>query len=181
MPTMEPVTGESFPQTMGEAKRVLEHVLDKTCAVDFDQVDTDEMIRIEEALATATQAAKEVVTLRLQRRARLGRQGREAPAARQTKTATQRVFEDIKGKRWHAFAVYPEHAATEPVALPEAYRQGWLTFRSENELRRVAPLPRNWIELSTDELRELCHNAPVAQPLEERAKPPRSSGPKLQS
>src|SRR5688572_9114688 len=106
---MEPMTGESLPPTMDEAKRVLEQALDTACAVDLDEVDTAEMIRIEEALVTASQAAKEVVSLRLQRRARLGRQGREAPAGAQPKTATQRVFEDFKGKRWHAFAVYPEH------------------------------------------------------------------------
>jgi hypothetical protein len=177
---MEPLTGESLPPTMDEAKQVLAQAIDAACAVDLDEVDTGEMIRIEETLAAATQAAKNVVTLRLQRRARRSRQGSEASVAK-PKTASQRVFEDFKGKRWHVFAVYPEHAATEPVALPEAYRQGWLTFRSETEVRRVVPLPRNWMELSIDELRELCHNALVAQPLEQPAKPPRFSGPKLQS
>src|SRR5687767_14613906 len=117
---MEPLTGESLPPTMDEAKQVLAQALDTACAVDLDEVDTGEMIRMEEALATATQAAKNVVSLRLQRRARLGRQGREASAP-EPKSAGQRVFQDFKGKRWNAFAVYPEHAATEPVALPEAY------------------------------------------------------------
>ena len=177
---MEPMTGESLPPTMDEAKRVLERALDAACRVDLDEVDTGEMIRIEEALVTASQAAKEVVSLRLQRRARLGKQGRAATPAAPPKTASQRIFEDFKGKRWHAFAVYPEHAATEPVALPEPYRQGWLTFRSADEVRRVVPIPRDWMELSIDELRELCHKAPVSE-RREPGQPPRPSGPKLRS
>jgi hypothetical protein len=177
---MEPMTGESLPPTMDEAKRVLEHALDAACRVDLDEVDTDEMIRIEEALVTASQAAKDVVSLRLQRRARLGKQGVDSEPAAPAKAASQRIFEDFKGRRWHAFAVYPEHAATEPVALPEAYRQGWLTFRSTDEVRRVVPLPRDWMELSIDELRELCHKAPVSE-RREPSQPPRPSGPKLRS
>ena len=160
---MDSVSGESLRPGLQEAKRVLERALDSTCAVDLDEADTAEMIRIEEALAFAAKAAKDVVSLRLRRRARLGSQGTsgeqlDAP----DHVASHRVFEDFCGNRWHAFAVYPEDANSEPTALPEAYRKGWLAFRSEQEVRRVAPLPSNWNELSIDELRELCHKAAVA-------------------
>ena len=160
---MDSVSGESLRPSLQEAKRVLEQALDSTCAVDLDEADTAEMIRIEEALAFAAKAAKDVVSLRLRRRARLGSQGTsgkqlDAP----DHVASHRVFEDFSGSRWHAFAVYPEDANSEPTALPEAYQKGWLAFRSEQEVRRVAPLPSNWNELSIDELRELCHKAAVA-------------------
>ena len=70
-----------------------------------------------------------------------------------------RVFDDIRGKRWRAFAVYPSSATVERAALPEAYRKGWLSFESSDEMRRVAPIPENWGDLSIDELQQLCHGA----------------------
>lgn len=172
---MDFVNGESLEPRMDAAKRVLEQALDVACAVDLDDVDTAEMIRIEETLATATSAAKEVVSLRLRRRARLGSQGKSGEPDEPDRIVTHRVFDDFRGKRWHAFAVYPEFANSEPTALPEAYQKGWLAFRSEQEMRRVAPLPSNWNDLSIDELRELCHKAAFVAKKVHKEAPPASN------
>ena len=50
------------------AQAVLESSLDEACGVDLGQASTDELVRIEETLATASSAAKEVVSIRLRRR-----------------------------------------------------------------------------------------------------------------
>jgi hypothetical protein len=168
---MDASSGEMLQPQLLEAQQVLAKALDEACAPDLDEIDTGELIRIEEALAAASKAAKQVVSLRLvrrnQRRGRLGKQGASAEPQGQAAdpapaVATQRVFEDFKGNRWHAFAVYPSEATTERAALPVAYRDGWLAFKSDTEMRRVAPVPPNWIDIPIDELRELCHKAEVA-------------------
>ena len=164
---MEAASNESLQPKLEEAKRALEQALDVACSPDLDEIDTGEMIRLEEALVLASAAAKDVVSLRLRRRnerARLGKQGVSGEGSHAPgETSHHRVFDDIRGTRWQAFAVYPEQANTEPGALPEAYRQGWLAFKSERELRRLAPIPVNWTELSIEHLRELVHKAGVAK------------------
>jgi hypothetical protein len=161
---MDSVRDDQLQPKTEAAKRAIDQALDAASGVDLDDIDTGEIIRIEEALVMASKAAKEVVSLRLRRRndrTRLGRQGASRETSQETadQGAQHRVFEDYKGTRWHAFAVYPAYANTEPASLPAAYREGWLAFRSETEMRRVAPLPLNWNELSIEELRELCHKA----------------------
>jgi len=73
---------------------------------------------------------------------------------------TRRVFDDIRGKRWQAFAVHASSATLEHGGLPEAFRNGWLVFEAADEVRRVAPIPEKWEELSSDRLGLLCHKAP---------------------
>jgi hypothetical protein len=169
--TMDASSGEMLQPQLLQAQQVLAKALDEACASDLDEIDTGELIRIEEALATASKAAKQAVSIRLvrrnQRRGKLGKQGASAEAQGESAApapvvATQRVFEDFKGQRWHVFAVYPSEATSERAALPVAYRDGWLAFKSDNEMRRVAPVLANWLEISIDELRELCHKAEVA-------------------
>jgi len=45
-------------------------------------------------------------------------------------------------------------------------------FESSDEMRRVAPIPERWEELSADDLRMLCHRAQASPrrmgPAEER-------------
>jgi hypothetical protein len=161
---MESMSAESLQPQLVEAQQVLAKALDEACSIDLDEIDTGELIRIEESLALANRAAKHAVSLRLERRRqRLGKQGvAAAPNVTVPEVAPHRVFDDFRGNRWHVFAVYPAYASTHRVALPEAYREGWLAFRSERELRRVAPAPPNWNELSIEELRELCHKAELA-------------------
>lgn len=157
--------GEHLQPQIDLAQRALEMALEDACAIDFEEVDTGELIRIEESLAVASKAAKQAVSLRLRRRTQRGQGGSpgqtadQAPQADEERTAKHRIFDDIRGKRWHAFAVHPSSATVERAALPESYRQGWLSFESSTEVRRVAPIPENWEQLSIEDLRILCHSA----------------------
>jgi hypothetical protein len=161
---------DSLQPKLDEAHRKLEKALDEACADDIKKADTGELIRIEETLATASKAAKEAVSIRLRRRQERSRAIAEtveepipaaaAPAAEDAAVDNpHRVFEDIRGTRWHAFAVHP---TSERSALPEPFRAGWLAFESEKEMRRMAPIPSDWKDRSVDELRELCQKAEVA-------------------
>jgi hypothetical protein len=173
---------EPLQPQLVEAQNALQGALDEACDVDLTEADTGELIRIEEALALASRAAKEVVSVRLRRRREAGSGGGGGPATKrspaQGDTAeeepaaiTHRVFDDIGGRRWHAFAVRASDAMTERAGLPESFRQGWLVFESGDELRRVAPIPEKWEEFSTEELRLRCHNA-VGAPRRTRSTEP---------
>ena len=150
---------ESLRPQIVEAQKALAIALDDACVADVEEVDTGELIRIEESLAVASKAAKDVISLRLLRRNRRARAKGEAETTNESPAATRRIFEDVRGKRWQVFAVHPSTATVELGALPEVFRQGWLTFESGDSVRRVAPIPDNWKDLSTDDLRLLCHKA----------------------
>jgi hypothetical protein len=49
---------------LDEAKAALQEALDDACTADVDRLDTGEMIRIEEVLAIANDAAKRVVSVK---------------------------------------------------------------------------------------------------------------------
>jgi hypothetical protein len=160
---------QSLQPQIDEAQKALGIALEEACGSELDEVDTGELIRIEESLAVAMKAAKQAVSLRLRRRnqravsdqsAAGGAQSR--PNAAESPAVTHRIFDDIRGRRWHVFAVHPSTATTERVALPAAYREGWLSFKSNEEIRRVAPIPDKWEELSIDDLRLLCYRAGVS-------------------
>jgi len=153
-----------------QAQKALEVALDEACGVDVSKVDTGELIRIEETLAAARDAAKQAVSFRLKRRRERGSSPADAPEAMAVTAdmsvppdeITQRVFDDLRGKRWRAFAVNPTALSSESGAIPEAFRRGWLSFESADEMRRVAPAPANWQHLTIEELRVLCAKAPAA-------------------
>jgi hypothetical protein len=157
---------ESLQPQIDEAQKALGTALDEACARELDEVDTGELIRIEESLAVAIKAAKQAVSLRLRRRNQRTASDKSAAGGSQSQStagespaATHRIFDDIRGKRWHVFAVHPSTATVERVALPPSYRDGWLSFKSNEEIRRVAPIPDKWEELSIDDLRLLCYKA----------------------
>jgi hypothetical protein len=145
---------ESIQPALDQAQKALQTALDDACQVDLSKIDTGELIRIEETLSNASKAAKSAVSLRLKRRAR-----RAAVPEVEAEPITHRVFDDIRGKRWHTFAVHGSEATVERAGLPEAFRHGWLVFEATDEVRRVAPIPAKWEELTIDELRQLCYSA----------------------
>ena len=73
------------------------------CSADIDDADTAELIRIEEVLAIANEAAKKVVSVR--------RRLRESGDSRRDPTTSHREVEDRRGVRWTVFAVHPGTAS----------------------------------------------------------------------
>jgi hypothetical protein len=65
-----------------------------------------------------------------------------------------RDFIDSTGIHWQVWSTVP---ATEGVA--GAFRQGWLTFDSPVERRRLVPIPYDWQVASDSELRNYCDRA----------------------
>ena len=65
------------------------------------------------------------------------------------------------GTEWTVWDTHPEAtAAVGPhPAVSEAYSRGWLTFQSEEEKRRLAPVPTTWFELSEAQLADLLERA----------------------
>jgi hypothetical protein len=146
------------------AQRTLEDALSRACSADVREADTGELIRIEEVLAIANQAAKEAISVRR----RLGRDQPRKPKG----SDTHREFEDATGTRWTAFAVNPSTITTGRAQLREPYQQGWLAFDCGSETRRLAPTPEGWMDLSEEELCRLCDKATIA-PRRARSSQPR--------
>jgi hypothetical protein len=78
---------------------------------------------------------------------------------------------DAEGVEWTIWEVMPMLRAkrTEPGSslppLPHELRDGWLTFQSPMERRRVAPTPSGWSEMSDSRLLEvLQESAPTRRP-----------------
>lgn len=61
---------DSLEPQLAAAQQALDAALEQACGVDVRKVNTGEMIQIEETLQIATNAAKEVVSVRLRRRSR---------------------------------------------------------------------------------------------------------------
>ena len=162
-------TGESRPldAQLEQVTASLKASLDEACSTDVQRLDTGGSLRIEEVLAMASNAAKEVVSLR--RKRRQGKRPRTSGTTAATALGEHRLFVDERGVNWDAFAVLP---ATEPrglARLPEQYQQGWLCFESASEKRRLGPIPAQWQAVSDDELRRFRD---AAHPVAHRATPP---------
>jgi hypothetical protein len=147
-----------------QAAEALEQALTEACASkSAHEADTGELIRIEEMLAVASEAARRAISIR-----RKARQARTAPgtpaglAADRPAPASHRLFDDRGGVRWDVWAVYPETRPSQLSALPEAFQAGWLVFESANQKRRLSPIPSDWQTLPTDELERLCERAEIA-------------------
>ena len=152
---------DALQPTLEEAQRALDAALEQACKVDVKRATTGEMIRIEETLAVAANAAKEVVSVRLRRRSRK----RKAPPREQDAPvtgATDRVFDDADGKRWHVYAVHPSIGSVRNGTLAVKFQHGWLCFETHDQRRRLAPIPGDWEALSDEALRALCLNAEAA-------------------
>jgi hypothetical protein len=66
-----------------------------------------------------------------------------------------RDFTDATGVRWRVWAVVPSN----PSSVTDELREGWLSFDSDTERRRVAPIPKDWESLPPDRLELLCRIA----------------------
>lgn len=150
---------------LASANETLAEALEEACSSNVFDADTGELIRIEEMLAIAGDAAKRIVSIR---RRLSDSPALDTPAAGSTATEldvaapdAHRQFQDARGVTWDAFAVHPAQEGSGRAQLPEPYRAGWLVFDSEREKRRLSPLPRDWHLASEEQLRALCARAEV--------------------
>lgn len=151
---------------LAEAEGTLAEALGEACGSNVFEADTGELIRIEEMLAIAGDAAKRVVSIR--RKLRDSSEAEEEPVAGSTATELEvaapdahRRFQDAHGVTWDAFAVHPAQEGSGRAQLPEPYRGGWLVFESEREKRRLSPVPPEWHLATEAQLRTLCARAEV--------------------
>ncbi|HEX4684852.1 MAG TPA: hypothetical protein VH277_19190 [Gemmatimonadaceae bacterium] len=162
-------TSDELRPTLERAKSQLKNALVEACLADIDRADTGELIRVEEVIAIANEAAKEAISVR--RRLRSDRASRERdgsglPAGDQSaaeptdadpalgydaRNPTLREIDDARGVRWAVFAVYPTTSSDQP-AVREGFRAGWLAFDSGRETRRLAPIPSGWRVASDSEI-----------------------------
>lgn len=76
-----------------------------------------------------------------------------------------RQFRDAAGVEWQVYETDRSASAERgrDHLLPAEYRHGWLVFESENEKRRLAPVPPGWSEVSDEALAALCASATNVQ------------------
>jgi hypothetical protein len=167
-PAVGPTQPDPLTPELREVESLMEQALTEACDTEApSEVDTGELIRVEEMLEIASDAAKQAIALRRKRRetrqrtaagaAEMG--AAEAAASQET---THRSFTDPSGVVWDVFAVYPE-ARLSP-RLRGTFPQGWLCFDSGPEKRRLSPIPENWQALSDGELERLAARAERARP-----------------
>lgn len=93
---------------------------------------------------------------------------------------THRIFTDDHGRAWEVWEVFPEvverrlndERRSAPRDTPDRrqhvdirfrmapeLRDGWLAFQSDDERRRLAPIPPGWSSLDDSALRELAARA----------------------
>ncbi len=178
---MGPTQPDPLTPELREVESLMEQALAEACETEApSKVDTGELIRVEEMLEIATEAAKQAIALRRKRReaskrtaARAAEMGAaEAAASPET---THRSFTDQSGAVWDVFAVYPE-ARLSP-RLRGTFPQGWLCFDSGPEKRRLSPIPENWQALSDAELERLAARAERARPRRSRRSGDEEPGP----
>jgi hypothetical protein len=185
-------SGELDPRRpdLREAAETLEQALTEACGSrSAHEADTGELIRVEEMLALASDAARRAISIR--RKARqdapttdakpapeespeLPKSVGEALAERSdVGSGTHRLFVDPRGVSWDVWAVYPEGRPSQLSALPATFQTGWLVFESSSEKRRLSPIPTGWLTLSETELERLCEQAASAP---RRTRSPRTRG-----
>ncbi len=174
---MEPVESDPLAPELQEAETTLDTALSEACAADPpSKADTGELIRVDELLATASDAIKRTISLRRKRRADTSARHASHAAMADVESeasadATHRILRDGRGMRWDVYAVYPDAQMTTRTQLRGTYSQGWLCFDSASEKRRLSPIPRDWHKLTNEQLAELAGRAEVASSRATRAAP----------
>jgi hypothetical protein len=69
-----------------------------------------------------------------------------------------RDFVDSAGVHWQVWSTVPAMGG-----VAGGFRQGWLTFSSPSERRRLAPIPPNWENAGEPELRAFVKQATPAK------------------
>jgi hypothetical protein len=158
---------DSLRPKLERARETLQLALEQACRADLRDADTGELIRLEEVLAIANEAAKEAVSVRRRlKRPRVAESSRAVGGQ-----PTHREVDDAQGVRWLVFAVYPSPAMAQRASLREPFQRGWLAFDCGMETRRLAPVPDDWASFSDADLVALIARAEVA-PRRTKPRPP---------
>lgn len=168
---METQSTDGASAELRAVTRLLSSALAEACGAEIERANTGEMLRVEQALAVASEAARKAVDLRRKRRPPRGSASKAPaepapvaatdPAAVDAASRPHRIFVDSAGVQWDAFAVYPS-AGGGRTRLPASFRNGWLSFDSGTERRRLSPIPEDWVSLPDEALCEACARAEPA-------------------
>lgn len=169
MPDKEP---DVLRPQLVRAERSLKRALDEVCHADVQRANTGELIRLEEVLAIANEAAKEAVSVRRKLRQSTPAERRDDQAVphEESGLGAQREFDDPRGVRWIVFAVYPSSTRVARAGLRAQYQEGWLAFDSGVETRRLAPIPSDWFDMEDQDLQAACERAELAPKRQQRAR-----------
>jgi hypothetical protein len=66
-----------------------------------------------------------------------------------------REFTDEEGRGWRVWDTHPQ----KPLFVSAGFENGWLSFETEGEKRRLAPIPPDWDTGPEPSLRELLRSA----------------------
>ena len=163
---------EHLKPALERAQTELDARLAEACTEHAADESTGELIKLEELLTDAAQAAKEAISIR--RRLGIERERRSETAradeAKQGVDEGVRDFVDRDGRSWQLWEVPPEQLSTRrPGAYAGDYESGWLAFESsDGERRRLPHYPRNWRELDGQAIEALCRDA---RPVTRRRRP----------
>jgi hypothetical protein len=166
---------EPLASELREAETTLKSTLDAACASDVSRADTGELIRVEEMLAIASDAAKRAISIRRRR----GHDDEELePGAHEdpdsgseaSVAGDHRHFTDDEGTEWMVRAVLPSEHDPRQARLLGSFQHGWLAFECDMGKRRLSPIPDDWERLDDAGLRHLWARAePAATRRDHRA------------
>jgi hypothetical protein len=156
-----------------QLKESLKTSLAEVCREDIARLDTGQLVRIEEVLVVAHEAAKEAVSIRRKRRRRARGAAKETDPTLRSGVGAHRAFVDANAMAWDVFAVLPPAQGKALARLPGPFQQGWLCFDAPGEKRRLSPIPEGWETATDDELRRLRDQAIIGPP---RTTPPEQRG-----
>ena len=177
---------EQLRPALERAQTELDARLSEACENHAADESTGQLIRLEELLTDAAQAAKEAISIRRRLGADRRRTDAPAPNDEATQSATRdaetsaegphrstprkdtsiegiRDFVDADGKLWHVWEVPAEQlsARARPGTYAGEFESGWLAFESGDgaERRRLPGYPREWQRLPNERIEALCRDA----------------------
>lgn len=183
---------EQLKPALEKAQSELEQRLAEACDEHEADESTGELIKLEELLTDAAQAAKQAISIRRRIGAERVKDGRSDQPVDSTEPSESdsgpprperstladlkpegiREFTDARGSAWHVWEVPPEQLAarSRPGTYAGEFEGGWLAFEcaSGGERRRLPGYPRDWRELSDEQLDALCRDAQRVAPRRRR-------------
>lgn len=167
---MVPSQPDPLAPALEQAEAELRRQLGEVCEARQRPVSaesTGELLRLEEALVSAADAAKRAVSLRRRRRVQVETDGADAAASVSdgggAAAESVREFGDRDGRSWRVWAVTPDRARGGRAGdrhLGE-YCDGWLAFEclEGEERKRLPQYPEDWAHRTDAELEQLLGQA----------------------